>query len=50
MPAVIRQGRVIATCDVCGAMAHWGFGPLWACVSHRAEVELAWESEGSPPK
>ena len=50
MPAVIRQGRVMCTCDVCGRMAHYGFAQLWACPKHRAEVELMWVQQGSPAK
>ena len=50
MPAVVRQGRVIATCDVCGAMAHMGYGPLWACFAHKVEVEATWERSGGPAK
>lgn len=50
MPAVIRQGKVIATCDVCQKMAHFGYGKMWACSTHRAEVEAMWIAEGSKPK
>lgn len=46
MAAVMRQGRLICTCDECGKMAHWGFGKLWACAEHRAQVEEKWESTG----
>lgn len=44
MPAVIRQGRVIATCDICGRMAHLSYGAdgkAWACFEHKREVEQA---------
>lgn len=50
MPAVLRQGKVIATCDVCGRMAHWGYGSRWACAEHRAEVESKWVADGSKAK
>ena len=42
MPAVLRQGKVIATCDVCGRMAHWGFGKFWGCAEHLKQVEEMW--------
>ena len=42
MPAKSIGGRLIATCDKCGARAHWGFGKMWACAAHRAEVEAEW--------
>jgi hypothetical protein len=50
MPVVIRQGRVIATCEICGRMAHWGFGPMWACSAHFEVVEAQWIAAGSPAK
>ena len=50
MPAVIRRGKLIATCDVCGRVAHHGFGPFWACIAHFKEVEILWQSKGSPVK
>lgn len=50
MPAVLRQGKVIATCDVCGRMAHHGYGPYWACPMHCGEVEILWVSKGCPVK
>jgi len=50
VPAVIRQGRVIASCDICGAMAHLGFAKLWACFAHKGEVEQRWIAEGRPAK
>jgi len=50
MPAKQSAGRLIATCDKCGAMAHWGFGRMWACAAHRDEIEAEWVAKGSKPK
>ncbi len=50
MPAVIRQGKVIATCDVCGKMAHESFGPYWSCPAHLDQVDAMWNSAGRPAK
>lgn len=50
MPAVIRKGKVIATCDICGKMAHHGYGPLWSCREHMTDVAKLWELKGSPQK
>lgn len=47
MPAVIRDGRIAATCDVCGhAIAPFryvvaGQRSRWYCRAHRAEGD-AW--------
>lgn len=51
MPAswrLLRTGTrvLIATCEVCGAEAWFGFGKLWACRVHAAEVEQTWKGEG----
>ena len=50
MPAKQSAGRLIATCDKCGAVAHWGFGRMWACAAHRTEIEAAWIAGGSKAK
>ncbi len=50
MPAVLRQGKVIATCDVCQKMAHHGFAKMWACAEHLKQVEAQWQAAGSPVK
>ena len=50
MPAVLRHGKVIATYDVCGRMAHHGFAKLWACGEHLKQVEAQWQAAGSPVK
>lgn len=41
---------LITTCEVCGKMAHNGFGPYWACAKHLTDVSKLWESKGSPQK
>lgn len=50
MPWKVRQHRLVCTCDVCGAVAMWGFGPMWACCTHRSEVEQAWIMVGRPAR
>lgn len=50
MPAKSVGGRIVATCDRCGQMAHWGFGRMWACAAHLGEVEAEWVAKGSKPK
>lgn len=50
MPAVTRGPALICTCDVCGKSAHLGYGKLWACFEHAAEVERRWVDMGSPAK
>jgi len=50
MPAVLRQGKVIATCDVCGKMAHNAYGKFWSCREHLEQVEKMWDAAGSPAK
>jgi len=32
---------LVATCDICGCEAHFGFERMWACREHRAEVEAS---------
>lgn len=50
MPAVTRGPALICTCDVCGKAAHLGYGRMWACFEHAAEVERRWVAMGSPVK
>lgn len=50
MPGKMTQNAdgitvLITSCEVCGKEAHWGFGGLWACAEHRAEVEAQWVTE-----
>lgn len=37
---------LIATCELCGKVAHWGFGGMWACAEHRQQVEARWVADG----
>lgn len=51
MPAYWRRlstgTRVlVATCEICGAEAWFGFWKLWACKAHVAEVEVIWKAKG----
>src|SRR5574343_695889 len=50
VPAKSVGGRIVATCDKCWRMAHWGFGRMWACAAHRDEIEAEWVAKGSKPK
>ena len=36
---------LIHPCEICGKHAPWGFGNLWACAEHRAQVEAQWVAE-----
>lgn len=36
---------LITSCEVCGRVAHWGFGNAWSCNDHRAEIEARWVAE-----
>lgn len=35
------DGVIVPThpCEICGKHAPWGFGNMWSCFEHRAEVE-----------
>lgn len=55
MPEKLRKrtsGAVvlIATCEICGKMAHHGFAKLWACAEHLEQVERMWQELGAPAK